>query len=110
MSRTLFKVTEETVARRDALIKELSDEIDRLRARIAELEASNMAVPVCSDHTHDLVNHDGCVICRIAELMQIVMAVETKHPGEKRWETALRYVMEAENRPCGTAKSEVMDE
>jgi hypothetical protein len=38
MSRTLFKVTEEAVARRDALIRELSGEITRLRARIAELE------------------------------------------------------------------------
>jgi hypothetical protein len=38
-------------------------------------------------------------------LNQIVMAVETKYPGEKRWETALRYVREMESF-CTTAQGQ----
>ena len=31
-------------------------------------------------------------------LDKLLMAVETKHPGESRFETALRYITEAERR------------
>jgi hypothetical protein len=35
---------------------------------------------------------------------ELLMAVESKYPGETRHETALRYIMEREGRACGVSK------
>ena len=47
-------------------------EEDVLRAELEEATKWNHAVAVCQDHVHDIVNHDGCVICRIEELKKEV--------------------------------------
>ena len=47
---------------------------------------------------------------RIEELMKIVMEVSTKHPGETRAETALRYIRERENQPCSGPHSALRGE
>jgi hypothetical protein len=40
---------------------------------------------------------------RCDEYFELIMAVETKYPGETRHQTALRYIAEAEHRIDGCA-------
>ena len=47
---------------------------------------------------------------RVEELMEIVMEVSQKYPGETRVETARRYVRERENQPCSGPHSALRGE
>ena len=38
-------------------------------------------------------------------LEQLLYAVESKFPNETRFETALRYIKQAENKPCNPASA-----
>lgn len=40
------------------------------------------------------------------DYLELIYAVETKHPDETRHQTALRYIQQAENRPCEVASAE----
>jgi hypothetical protein len=46
----------------------LEEENKRLREQLEAATKWNHSVAVCKDHTADIVEHDGCVICRIQEL------------------------------------------
>ncbi len=43
-------------------------DMEKMQARIAELEAERDGVPVCTEHAQELLDRDCCVICEIDRL------------------------------------------
>ena len=73
----------------------MSDLIDRWRKGRAEFYTEDSMYSIGDKMAAEL----EAVKAREEAYSELVMAVETKHEGETRHQTALRYIREAEHRP-----------
>ena len=73
----------------------MSDLIDRWRKGRAEFYTEDSMYSIGDKMAAEL----EAVKAREEAYSELVMAVETKHEGETRHHTALRYIREAEHRP-----------
>ena len=83
----------------------LTDEIDYLRAKVAELESNERAyTTTIGDRSYQEVADD---LKRLSEKYdELIFAVGMKYPGETRHETALRYIRRMEEpKTTGMTKS-----
>ena len=81
----------------DAMAR-MMDELQQTREEIATWEAKAALFVEQGDEIERLRKERDALVQKYNEL---IMTVATKCPGETRHETALRYILESENRDCG---------
>lgn len=64
----------EKIAELEVRVADLTKVLEKMATMLEEAENVLCSVGVCAEHTKDIVDYSGCVICRINELESLLQA------------------------------------